>query len=167
MKKDSNAPSFKVPDLEVIKEYKPKHSPIVFIDGDRKKPSGPKEKKPPSKYMLEIIRRNFVELIHKYDKLQAKKRAEAMGVTKRNIQMKFLKVLKNYRRYKERKDLDEYGDTVGQLPPKKRVKLGYHDDPDIKENEFHIKVLNDDLNDFFKDAGDSELLNKHNKLLKK
>ena len=27
----------------------------------------PKEKKPPSKYMLELIRLNFVDLIHKYD----------------------------------------------------------------------------------------------------
>ena len=61
----------------MIKEYKnspkkPKFSPIKFIDGNIKQP---KEKKAPSKYMLEIIRRNFVELIHKYDILQAKKRA--------------------------------------------------------------------------------------------
>jgi hypothetical protein len=36
VKKDPNAPSFKVPELEVIKEYKPKYSPIKFIDGDKK-----------------------------------------------------------------------------------------------------------------------------------
>lgn len=117
--------------------------------------------------MLEIIRRNFVELIHKYDILQAKKRAQAMAVTRRHLQAKFLKVLKTYRAYKDRKDNDELGDTVGQLPHKKRVKLSYHDDPDIKENEFHIKVLNEDLNNFFKDAGEEELYNKHNKILKK
>ena len=117
--------------------------------------------------MLEIIRRNFVELIHKYDILQAKKRAQAMAVTRRHLQAKFLKVLKTYRAYKDRKDNDELGDTVGQLPHKKRVKLAYHDDPDIKENEFHIKVLNEDLNSFFKDAGEEELYNKHNKILKK
>ena len=117
--------------------------------------------------MLEIIRRNFVELIHKYDILQAKKRAQAMAVTRRHLQAKFLKVLKTDRAYKDRKDNDELGDTVGQLPHKKRVKLSYHDDPDIKENEFHIKVLNEDLNNFFKDAGEEELYNKHNKILKK
>lgn len=27
----------------------------------------PKEKKPPSKYVLEIIRMNFVDMIHRYD----------------------------------------------------------------------------------------------------
>lgn len=65
LKKDPTAPSFKMPQLEVIKE-RPRFSPIKFIDGN-KKPEGPKEKKPPSKYVQEIIRRGFVELIHKYD----------------------------------------------------------------------------------------------------
>ena len=37
IKKDPTAPTFKVPELEVIKEYpKPKHSPIKFIDGNKK-----------------------------------------------------------------------------------------------------------------------------------
>ena len=57
-------------------------------------------------------------------------------------------------------------DNVGDLPQKK-VKFGYHDDPDIKENEFHIKILNDDINNFFEEAGETDLLNKHKRILKK
>jgi hypothetical protein len=57
-----------------------------------------------------------------------------MTVTRKKIQSNFLKILKTYRKYKDRKLEDEVNDTVGQLPPGKKVKLAYHDDPDFKEN---------------------------------
>jgi hypothetical protein len=171
VKKDPLAPTFKLPKpLEVIREIakspkKREFSPIKFIDGNVK--VEPREKKPPSKYVLEMIRRSFVELVHKYDIYQTKKRVAAMTATKKNVQSRFLKVLEVYRKFKDRKHQDELEDKVDNLPPKKRVKLGYHDDPDIKENEFHIKVLNEDLGNFFKNAGEDDLYNKHMKLLKK
>jgi hypothetical protein len=45
------------------------------------------------------------------------------------------------------------------------VKFSYEDDPDIKENEFHIGILNEDINGFFEEVGEIGLLKKHKKIL--
>jgi hypothetical protein len=47
--------------------------------------SAAKSKSGPSKYMLEVIRLNFVELIHNYDRLQKKKRIEAVTLASKSL----------------------------------------------------------------------------------
>ena len=108
--------------------------------------------------MLEIIRRNFVELIHKYDILQAKKRAQAMAVTRRHIQAKFLKVLKTYRAYKDKKDNDELGDTVGQLPHK-NIGFEFNNEDEASQNLISYKSY------LFKSTFLEQLIIKHIYLL--
>ena len=53
------------------------------------------------------------------------------------------------------------------MSPSRKVKFSYEDDKDIKENEFHIGILNDDINDFFKEVGENALLTRHKKILEK
>lgn len=53
------------------------------------------------------------------------------------------------------------------MSPSRKVKFSYEDDKDIKENEFHIGILNEDINDFFKEVGENNLLNRHKKILEK
>lgn len=54
-------------------------------------------KKEPSKYMKEIIRLNFVELIHKYDIHQAKIRVKGLKDTRQHLAKCFMKVYLAYR----------------------------------------------------------------------
>ena len=55
------------------------------------------EKKAPSKYMLMIFAMNFRELVNKYDKLQLKKRVQALTLMKKTLAKKFMKVYRMYR----------------------------------------------------------------------
>lgn len=105
----------------------------------------------------------MVEFIHKYDIHQSKVRAAAVSNTAKNLKFKFLKVLKAYRIYKKKKD-----DKLRlEMSPSRKVKFSYEDDKDIKENEFHIGILNDDINEFFEEVGEKALLNRHKKILEK
>lgn len=56
-----------------------------------------KVKKPPSKYVLEIIRLNFVELIHKYDIHQKRMRIDALKTTRKHLAKRFIKLYKAFR----------------------------------------------------------------------
>jgi hypothetical protein len=105
--RSKHAPNFKLPapDLQPIKEEVPKNraTPIRFIN-QKSSPLKAKEKASEPyvacKYVREVIRQNMVEFIHKYDQLQAKKRAAAVSATTKHVKSKFLKVLKVYRQYK-------------------------------------------------------------------
>ena len=44
--------------------------------------------------MLEILRLNFINLIKKYDKYQAKKRVKAISKVRRHLAKKFTKIFK-------------------------------------------------------------------------
>ena len=47
--------------------------------------------------MLEIFRMNFIDLIHKYDKYQSKKRVNCIKKVRRHLQKKFMKLYKMFR----------------------------------------------------------------------
>ena len=51
----------------------------------KKKPPVPKPKPKPSKYMAEIIRLNFVDLVKKVDEHEAKNRVEALRKVRRHL----------------------------------------------------------------------------------
>ena len=54
--------------------------------------------------MLEIVRLNFVELIHNYDRHQKIMRIKALKDTKKNLASKFMKLYRIYRHKKYGED---------------------------------------------------------------
>ena len=96
------SPALNANKINVIKEEKAGKD-----ESPKKIVSPPKVKKPPSKYMLEIIRLNFVNMIHKYDMHQKRKRMEALKKTRKLLRRRFMKV---YRMYRFKKYGEPYDD---------------------------------------------------------
>ena len=71
--------------------------------------SSGKGRKPLSKYMKEIIRRQLVELIHKYDIHQKTKRIEALKTMRKHLASRFLKLYSHFRHKKFGEPLQEIG----------------------------------------------------------
>lgn len=65
----------------------------------KKKAKQEEPKKPPgpSRYYDKLLCLNFIDLIHKYDKIQPKKRAAAMTTTKKHMASRFIKLYKMFR----------------------------------------------------------------------
>ena len=102
------APLFKLPKPADKASTKSRAQDSPRRNANRKAPSSPaKQKKAPSRYVKEIIRMQFVELIHKYDAHQAKKRAEAMKAVRADLTKKFIRLYRGFRHKK-------YGEPMQQ-----------------------------------------------------
>lgn len=88
------APQFKLPAPKLIS---PSRSPRKFSPRKKAAADTKKEKKIPSRYMKEIIKMQFIELVHKYDKHQSKKRAQAVKEVRNDLTKKFIKFYRQYR----------------------------------------------------------------------
>lgn len=71
-------------------------------------PKPPKAK--PSKYMLEIVRLNFVDLVKRVDANETKNRVAALKTMRRHLTKQFMTVYKAFRekRYGETFDRENY-----------------------------------------------------------
>jgi len=65
--------------------------------------------------MREIIRLQFVELIHKYDIYQAKKRAEGLVATRKMLTERFIKLYRAFR-HKKYGEEDPFGEVQINYP---------------------------------------------------
>lgn len=134
--------------MEEIAEKVPKRSPKKRA----RKPPMPKEKKAPSKFMLEIFRMNFVELIHRVDKNEKNKRIEALRTMRRHLASKFMTVYKAYRAKKHGEEFDPKATYV--WPKDKKVErrdpliAGLEDIDDFNmEYPSPLKIRSDNIND--------------------
>lgn len=82
--------------------------------------SAPKVKKPPSKYMQEVIRMNLVNFIHAYDIHQKRKRIDALKVTRKHLATRFMKLYRAFRFKKygevEKSECSERSEDIMNTP---------------------------------------------------
>ena len=72
----------------------------------QKAPEGPP---PRSRYFDKLLCMQFIEMVHKYDKLvQPKKRVEALRMTRKHLAKQFMKLYKMHR-------LKKYGEPLEQV----------------------------------------------------
>lgn len=67
----------------------------------------PKEKKPPSKYMLHLIKLNFIDMVHRYDMHQKVKRMEALKLTRQHLRKRFMRLYRMFRHKKYGEPLED------------------------------------------------------------
>lgn len=91
--------------------------------------------KKPSKYMQEIIRLNFVDLVRKCKLKQTTQRVQAVIQTKNELRRRFLKVYRLFRQHKYGEELPE-DDQVSRVPPEFQMP---------EELEFNNKLINTQL----------------------
>lgn len=97
-----------------------------------KQNQGPKK---PSKYMQEIIRLNFVDLVRKCKLKQTTERVKAVIKTKNELRRRFLKVYRLFRQHKYGEELPE-DEEVCHVPPEFQMP---------EELEFNNKLINTQL----------------------
>jgi hypothetical protein len=86
--------------LQQKNTYRHRSRIIDVTDVSKKTKTQTRGLKKPSKYMLEIIRMNFIDLIRKYKLKQTNKRVLAVIKMKKEMRRRFLLLFKTFRKHK-------------------------------------------------------------------